>query len=112
MTIERFQGLILTLANQEFVRCYYFLNFPHLPQIMGIQFTKPIVATAKRKRSCECGACEKCKHREYMADYRPKRQDIRARGMLHRELTDMGFALRPDGIWSIERTEDEKEVTS
>lgn len=39
MTLQRFQGIVLKLSNQMFVRHYLWLNYPLDPQLMGLQFS-------------------------------------------------------------------------
>lgn len=105
MTLQRFQGVVLKLGNQMFVRHYLWLNYPEDPQLMGIQFAN-ITATPNRSRSrtCECGKCKTCKHREYQNTHRPKGPLSHER--LFGELKEMGFKYRKDGIWAIERSDE------
>lgn len=103
MTIERFQGIVLKIGNQVFVRHYFWLNYPNDPQIMGVQLqldsaAKPVKRA--RARLCECGICKRCKHREYTRKNRAPSETTR----ILRELTELGFSRRDDGIWVIERS--------
>lgn len=41
MTIDRFRNLVFKLSNYDFVRNYLFLNYPHGPSVMGIEFLSP-----------------------------------------------------------------------
>jgi hypothetical protein len=79
MTIDRFQGLVLKLSNSLYVRCYYMLNYPHKPQILGIELFDRDGSDLKRIAPT-------------------KRKSI-----LEKELNEMGFAFK-DGVWRIERT--------
>jgi hypothetical protein len=103
ITMSRFQSIVLKLGNQMFVRHYHWLNYPNDPQLMGLQFTNnPQCKPSRGKtRTCECGDCRTCKHREYMRAYRPKPVDDNVR--LFAELSEMGFTRRDDDIWVIER---------
>ncbi len=98
MTIQRFQGIVLKLGNQMFVRHYLWINYPHDPQLMGIELIGQAEKGSARKATCECGTCPKCRHREYMRGYRPK-------GRLAVELAEEGFAFNDKlGIWTITRS--------
>lgn len=100
MTMRRFQGVVLKLGNQMFVRHYHWLNYPQEPQLMGLELIGQAPNGKKRKRSCECGSCRICLHREYMNGYRPK-------GRLALELSELGFKFDEGiGMWTIERSED------
>ena len=102
MKIEELQRIVLRLSNQMFVRYYLHLAQPNDPQLMGIQFAKPVRPQRKRKRACECGACPTCEHREYMAKYRVPTSD---RSRLPEELATLGFEYN-EGLkmWTIEST--------
>lgn len=39
MTVSTFQGLVLRLGNQMFVRHYLWLSYPNATQLFGLQFT-------------------------------------------------------------------------
>lgn len=97
MTLQRFQGIVLRLGNQMFVRHYLWLNYPNDPQLMGIELIGQAPNGKKRKATCECGTCQKCLHREYMRGYRPS-------GRLATELESEGFRFNEEtGIWTVER---------
>jgi hypothetical protein len=97
MTLQRFQGIVLRLGNQMFVRHYLWLNYPNDPQLMGIELIGQAPNGKKRKATCECGTCQKCLHREYMRGYRPS-------GRLATELESEGFRFNEEtGIWAVER---------
>ncbi len=102
MTLQRFQGVVLKIGNQMLVRHYLWLNYPNDPPLMGIQLERLVGPRKGRRRSCECGTCKKCQHRQYVAEHRPKRQN---QLRLQAELIEIGFALRDDGLWTIARTE-------
>ena len=105
MTLEDLQRIALRLGNQMFVRHYYWLNYPNDPQLMGIQFPQSIKPgpRARRTRTCACGTCDKCKHREYVRKYRVP---ITPSGRLAAELEALGFNYSDAlGIWTVERTE-------
>ena len=34
--MRKFQSIVLRLANQEYVRCWYWLNYPATPQKFGL----------------------------------------------------------------------------
>ena len=100
MTLQRFQGIVLKLGNQMFVRHYLWLNYPHDPQMFGIELIGSGKGGTKRKRSCECGACQTCKHRQYVTAQRPKAR-------LALELEGLGFQFNHDaGIWTIARNDE------
>lgn len=97
MTLQRFQGIVLRLGNQMFVRHYLWVNYPHDPQLLGIEFIGQGRNGSARVPSCTCGTCEKCKHREYVRSQRPK-------GRHSKELEELGFRFSaPLGIWTIAR---------
>lgn len=99
MTLQRFQWIVLKLGNQMYVRHYLWLNYPNGPQLMGIEMIGQAPNGTKRKSSCECGACQKCTHRAYVASKRPKT-------MLAKELEEAGFAFDQErGMWITERSE-------
>ena len=94
MTLARLQSIVLRLGNQLFVRHYCWLNYPHEPQLMGIELIGQSPHTRKRTVSCDCGACAKCQHRKYVADRRPKTR-------LVEELGELGFQFNAElGIWT------------
>jgi hypothetical protein len=98
MKLIRFQSIVLKLGNQVFVRHYLWLNYPQDPQLMGIELIGQSPKGIKRKSSCTCGKCKKCKHRDYVASKRPKT-------LLTSELEQCGFVFdRQLGIWTIART--------
>lgn len=105
ITLERFQAIVLKLGNQMFVRHYLWLNYPEDPQLMGLQFTTQREPGRQRPhtRSCECGECKTCKHRDYQRNSRPIQSDGLYR--LFDELKELGFVRREDGIWTIARTQ-------
>lgn len=47
ITMQRFQGVFLLVANQMFARCYYALNYPQNPQWLGIQMYPDIAADSR-----------------------------------------------------------------
>ena len=97
MTLERFQGIVLKLGNQMFVRHYLWLNYPNEPQRMGVDLIGQQPYGRKRLSSCDCGACAKCRHRDYMRAKRPKNR-------LAVELEESGFVFdRRIGMWTVER---------
>jgi hypothetical protein len=108
MTLQRFQGIVLKLGNQMFVRHYHWLNYPNDPQLLGIQFPSGAARSAgrrhKRERSCECGKCVKCKHREYMKNTRVPVAD--GMGRIVDELKALGFEWNAGlKTWTIERND-------
>lgn len=100
VTIVELQRIVLRLGNQMFVRHYLWLNYPNDPQLMGIQFAyNPAEGLRKRKRSCECGVCEKCLHRNYMQAARGKEPQI------FMELRGLGFGWNTElKMWTISRS--------
>lgn len=97
MTLQRFQAIVLRLGNQMFVRHYLWINYPNDPQVMGIEMIGQAPNGKRRKSTCDCGACRKCLHREYMRGYRPS-------GRLAAELEAEGFRFNEQtGIWIVER---------
>jgi hypothetical protein len=101
VTIDRFQAIVLRLGNQMFVRHYLWLNYPQDPQLMGIDFMASIPTNRRKPKpiSCDCGRCEKCKHRNYMRGQRPTSR-------LETELLEAGFSFSEShGMWTIERTD-------
>lgn len=111
MTIQKLQDVVLKLSNQMFVRHYVWLNYPNDPQVMGIQFQSALRQRTKTRRrlTCECGDCYKCKHREAMRlKYRTKQ--LGGSAMLLQELESLGFTWREDlKLWAVERTEGDGE---
>lgn len=104
MTIEKLQSIALRIGNQRFVRHYLWLNYPERPQLMGIEIQTHRKPNARRKaRTCECGQCKTCKHRDYMNANRPHVDG--STGRLFKELKDLGFEQRTDGIWVIIRSD-------
>ena len=78
MTLQRFQGIVLKLGNQMFVRHYLCINYPNDPQSMGIELLRP----AQSEYGLECSA------------------------RLTVELTELGFAFNESlSIWTIDRSE-------
>jgi hypothetical protein len=100
MTLERFQGIVLQLGSQMFVRHYLWLNYPQDPQLMGIQLIGQAPNGHKRQSSCDCGACQKCMNRKYVAERRVKTR-------LVEELLQSGFIFSESlGIWTVTRSEE------
>lgn len=103
MTIEKFQRIVLKIGNQRFVRHYLWLDYPEEPQLMGIEIQTHRKPNARRKtRTCECGECKTCKHRDYTNANRPTSDG--STGRLFKELKELGFEQRADGIWACPRT--------
>lgn len=99
MNLQRFQGVVLRLGNQMFVRHYLWLNYPNDPQQFGIELIGSGRGGSKRKRSCDCGVCQTCVHRQYVTAQRPKAR-------LALELEELGFHFsEQSGIWTIIREE-------
>lgn len=99
MNLQKFQSIVLKLGNQMYVRHYLWINYPHDPQLMGIEMIGQSPNGTKRLSSCECGVCRKCKHRNYVASKRPKTR-------LATELEELGFKFDSAlGIWTIDRSE-------
>lgn len=42
ITMQQFQAVFLRVANQMFARCFYTLNWPIKPQLLGIQTSPDI----------------------------------------------------------------------
>lgn len=101
MTLERFQGLVLKLGNQMFVRHYLWVNYPNDPQSLGIQFSyNPKENRRHVTRTCDCGQCKKCRHREYVRNTRAAPETDR----LYSELRGLGFQWNPElAMWIIQR---------
>lgn len=109
MTLQRFQATVLKIGNQMFVRHYLWVNYPLEPPVLGIQFPSGATRSAGRSRgrhrSCDCGKCAKCTHREYMRQTRVPVGD--GMGRLVEELKALGFKWNePLKMWTIERSGD------